>query len=152
LATLPDIVLDNIVDKLDAISDREDKSAQVALSYTSKRLNQFANRSVYRHIHNYQAADLLLRESLVANPINLQYIEILACHHVDDLARLWSLPPMTRLRKIWVYNPDDCPLSSINACLAARHADFKLQGLLDITDMKHWDFLLPTSVIWWKCV
>jgi hypothetical protein len=143
LATLPDIVLDNVVDKLDAISDRKDKSAQVALSYTSKRLNQFANRSVYRHIRHSQAANPLLRQSLLANPINLRYIQVLDCQDVDDLARLWSLPPMTRLKEITFYKPKDCSLSSITACLAARHVDFTMPGLLSIHDMEYWDFLIP---------
>jgi hypothetical protein len=141
LATLPDIVLDNIVDKLDAISNCA--IDLVSLSYTSKRLNQFANRGVYMHIHGYNAANPLLREGLVANPINRHYIETIQCFHVDDLARLWSLPPMTRLRAIKLYEPEGCLLSSITACLAARHPDFTMHGSLNIHDMKHWEFLLP---------
>ena len=134
LATLPDLVLHNIFERLDSTQDL------ACISYTSKRLHHIANPFLYRSIFNYEERKDLLRRSLRANPANIQYIRYYESYDPESLQEIWSVAS-TRLQELSVVWPSECSLSSIVQCLAARHTEFTVQDL-KLHNVERWDYLL----------
>src|ERR1700685_2282269 len=115
LATIPDDILNEICSYLS--NSRYDL---LAVSYTSKGLNQAANHYLYRTLALGDDRDKQLNSSPRRNPSNAQHIRSYLSSHPGRLRRLWSNPLFLHRLRIRFNVPQEYR-NPFPACLAGKH-------------------------------
>jgi hypothetical protein len=136
LATIPDDILNEICSYLSY--SRDDL---LAISYTSKRLNQAANRYLYRILALEDDRDKQLNSSLRLNPSNAQHIRSYVASNPGRLRRFWSNLLFLHRLDLRINVPQDYR-NPFPACLAVKHPSLWCRKLVLKCNGKHEKYLL----------
>jgi len=136
LATIPDDILNEICSYLS-----ESRSDLLAISYSSKGLNQAANRYLYRTLYLPDAHDKKLHSSFRLNPSNVQHIRSYVSSHPGRLRRLWSNPLFLHRLRIQFNVPQEYR-NPFPACFAGKHPSLWCGELVLKCNGKHEKYLL----------
>src|SRR5271170_2439361 len=113
----------------------------LAISYTSKGLNQAANRYLYRTLNLEDDRDKKLNSSLRLNPSNAQHIRSYVSSNPGRLRRLWSNPLFLHRLRLQFNVPQEYR-NPFPACLAGKHPSLWCRELVLKCNGKHEKYLL----------
>src|SRR5271155_2378427 len=140
LAPIPDDILNEICSYL-SNDTRNSRYDLLAISYTSKGLNQAANRYLYRTLNLPDDQDKRLHSSLRLHPSNAQHIRSYASSNPGRLRRLWSNPLFLHRLRIQSNVPQEYR-NPFPACLAGKRPSLWCRELVLKCNGKHEKYLL----------